>query len=322
MMYKFENHMDIPQIEAFATLEGHTNSIDAVKVDPTGGKKFISGSHDRTIKIWDLNTLKCIKTTSEDSKGIWCLDYSPSGKEILSSSGSGVCKIWDAKTGKATEKLSAHKGSTYWGAYSESGNLMVTGGFDKTIYVWSRKKTSKPALKLIGNQSKVRCVGFFNDDKYILSTSQGGEITIFDAKTGDIVSQQIFFGEREELEGNISYCGRAMRKIGGGCQFMTTHQDCVARSWEFSPDDKEFKQLDTFIGHSDTVRYVDFSPSESRCVTACEDHSLRVWDMESQKGEYLLAGHHDFASAADFVNDNILISSSWDQTLKIWKLNE
>ena len=111
-----------------------------------------------------------------------------------------------------------------------------------------------------------------------------------------------------------------MRSSGGGLRFMTTHQDTVARLWEFDPEGAQMKELDTFIGHSNTLRYVDFSPSEQRCVTACEDHSLRIWDMETAKGLYLLAGHHDFAVAADFLNENTLLSASWDQTINFWKI--
>mmetsp|Transcript_6885 Transcript_6885/g.6034 ORF Transcript_6885/g.6034 Transcript_6885/m.6034 type:complete len:188 (+) Transcript_6885:3-566(+) len=187
MMYKRENHMDIEQIEPIATLKEHTNSVDAIKIDPASGKKFVTGSHDKTIKIWDVNTLKCLKTSKADSRGIYSLDYDPSGKEILSASSSGVCKIWDAKTAKATTKLSAHKGSAFWASYSEGGDYIVTGGIDKIIYLWSRKKTTKPLMKLIGNDSVVRSVGFFNKDKNIMSTSIKGDITIYDTQTGDIV---------------------------------------------------------------------------------------------------------------------------------------
>mmetsp|Transcript_9821 Transcript_9821/g.11028 ORF Transcript_9821/g.11028 Transcript_9821/m.11028 type:complete len:104 (-) Transcript_9821:38-349(-) len=101
---------------------------------------------------------------------------------------------------------------------------------------------------------------------------------------------------------------------------MTTHEDCVARSWEFSPSDNEIKAIDVYSGHSNTVRYIDFSPSESRFVTTCEDQSARVWDFKTNKGVYLLAGHTDFCVAADFLDEKTLLTASWDQTIKFWKL--
>ena len=143
---------------------------------------------------------------------------------------------------------------------------------------------------------------------------------MFDTKTGEIYLQDQCLGDKSELEGNIIYCVRGLRKTGGGNIFMTTHEDCVARSWELDTSTKQIKMLDVFPGHSDTVRYIDFSPSEERFVTACEDHSLRVWDLNTQKGLYLLYGHTNFAVAADFINEKTLVSASWDQTIKIWKI--
>ena len=60
-------------------------------------------------------------------------------------------------------------------------------------------------MKLVGNQSKIRSVGFFNSDKHVVSTSNTGEISIFDFKTGDLVYQNEVMGERDEYEGNIAY---------------------------------------------------------------------------------------------------------------------
>lgn len=143
----------------------------------------------------------------------------------MSASSSGVCKIWDAKTGKASTKLSAHKGGAFWATYNEAGDYMATAGTDKIVYVWSRKKASKPLLKLVGNKAKVRSVCFFNKDRNIISTSLGGDITIYDAKTGDILCQQQCLGEMDEFLGNIAYSVKALKKTGGGLQFFTTHQD-------------------------------------------------------------------------------------------------
>ena len=123
------------------------------------------------------------------------------------------------------------------------------------VYLWDRKNTSKPLKKLVGNESIVRSVGFINNDKHIISTTLEGEITIFDVKSGDIVVHEKWLGDKEEIEGNIIYCVRPFNKTGDGKLFMTTHEDCVARSWEFDPSGKEIKMMDVFPGHSNTVRY-------------------------------------------------------------------
>lgn len=101
----------------------------------------------------------------------------------------------------------------------------------------------------------VRSVGFFNNDQNIVSTSLEGEITIFDAKTGDVLFQEQILGDNDAYQGNIAYCVRPFRKIGDGVCFMTTHADCVSRTWEFNPDGNQIKMMNTFIGHSNTVRY-------------------------------------------------------------------
>lgn len=58
--------MDIDQLDPIESSREHTNSVDAVCIDPNGKKKFATGSHDRTIKIWDLKTFKCINTSEAD----------------------------------------------------------------------------------------------------------------------------------------------------------------------------------------------------------------------------------------------------------------
>lgn len=115
-----------------------------------------------------------------------------------------MCKLWDSK-GKAHTKLSAHKGSVFWAAYNDKCTKIVTGGVDKMVYVWDCKKTAKPLLKCVGNKSIVRSVGFLNNDKHIISTSLEGEITIFDAASGDVVLQERCLGDKSDLEGNTIY---------------------------------------------------------------------------------------------------------------------
>lgn len=154
----------------------------------------------------------------------------------------------------------------------------------------------------------------------MVATSQQGEIMIIDTKTGKQVYLNTFLGEKDEYEGNIIYWVRGLKKYGDGNIFMTTHQDNVARSWEFDPSSWGINLLNSYVGHSNTVRNIQFSPKEKRMITTCEDQSARVWDIKTNKGEYLLAGHTDFCSAAAFVDEKTVITVSWDQTIKFWNL--
>lgn len=78
-------------------------------------------------------------------------------------------------------------------------------------------------------------------------------------------------------------------------QFITSHEDTTLVHWKHDKQVNDFYPFSKFSGHSNTVRYCALSPNESQMVSACEDHSLRVWDLEKSEGQWLCAGHKDFA---------------------------
>lgn len=80
------------------------------------------------------------------------------------------------------------------------------------------------------------------------------------------------------------------------------------------------EQIDLFSGHSSGIRNIDYSPDHKHLITSCEDHSLRIWDYASGVSKYLLAGHRDVVSGGSFLNHDTIVSSSWDMTVKIWKI--
>ena len=69
-----------------STLEGHSDYVTAVAVSPDG-QHVISGSGDKTVKIWDRTTGECVSTLEGHSDYVTAVAVSPDGQHVISGSG-------------------------------------------------------------------------------------------------------------------------------------------------------------------------------------------------------------------------------------------
>ena len=57
--------------------------------------KIVTGSFDRTAKLWDCATGQCEATYTGHTMEIVCLSFDPTGYLVATGSMDGTCKIWD-----------------------------------------------------------------------------------------------------------------------------------------------------------------------------------------------------------------------------------
>lgn len=55
------------------TLSGHASWVLSVAFSPNG-KQFVSGSSDKTVKVWELATKQCIHTFNEHNEQVYIID--------------------------------------------------------------------------------------------------------------------------------------------------------------------------------------------------------------------------------------------------------
>ncbi|MCU0516729.1 MAG: protein kinase [Oscillatoria sp. Prado101] len=63
------------------TFTGHTDWVDSVAISPDG-KTLVSGSYDKTIKIWNLGTGKLQKTLTGHTDGVFSVAISPRTRSV------------------------------------------------------------------------------------------------------------------------------------------------------------------------------------------------------------------------------------------------
>ncbi|KAE9390029.1 WD40 repeat-like protein, partial [Gymnopus androsaceus JB14] len=80
-------------------LEGHDDCVRAVTFSPDG-TKIVSGSNDKTIRIWNATTSAQIGDPIEGHDDwVYSVAFSPDGTRIVSGSHDKILRIWDATTG-------------------------------------------------------------------------------------------------------------------------------------------------------------------------------------------------------------------------------
>lgn len=154
----------LPEIFPVKSVREHENSVDALTAHPQNENVFATGSHDRTIKIWDANKAKSLATLKGHEKGVWSCVYDPTGSRLLTASPDFTARIWDTKTGKQTLVLKGHSLFCYKAVFDSDGANVCTVGADKVVNYWDLRNPQAPVFSLNDSPNVLMNCDFLPND--------------------------------------------------------------------------------------------------------------------------------------------------------------
>src|SRR5262249_51693764 len=112
---------------------------------------------------------------------------------------------------------------------------------------------------------------FSPDGRWIVSASQAGKVTVWDATTGQ---QRSWFQAHEQHIHNVAFSP-------DGRRLATASSDGTVKVWDFDPQRAADKHslLHSLPGHRDGVQSVAFSPDNQHLASAGHDKTVRVWEV-------------------------------------------
>src|SRR5262245_3391936 len=146
-------------------LVGHSDPVYSVDFTPDGAQ-IVTGSFDKTLKLWDAATKKPVRTFNGHTALVLTVAVSKDGSRIASGSIDNTVKLWDVPVSAARANYEAHKPAAGAVAVSPDGTLFATGGADKLVRLWTAAD-GKPARDLAGHAAAVAQLDFRKDNKQL-----------------------------------------------------------------------------------------------------------------------------------------------------------
>jgi len=119
--------------------EDSKEDMDRDEDGPPQPRFLASGSRDRTIRIYDMEEVKCIIELKGHDNWVRCLQWHPAGKYLVTCADDKTVRIWDLvrRREKSSARLEkAHKMFVQALHYSLISAVVVTGGADNVVKIW------------------------------------------------------------------------------------------------------------------------------------------------------------------------------------------
>ena len=303
------------------TLEGHTGAIYSVSISPDG-LYAVSGSYDNTLRLWELDTGRCIRTLVKHTgwaKYVNSASISPDGRYVLGSEGH-ILRLWELGTGRCIRTLEGHTDSVTSVSTSPDGRYAVSGsrkknrstisyGFDdRTLRLWDLG-TGRCIRVFEGYTDSVTSVCISPDGRYAVSGSYDRNLRLWESGTGRCI--RTFYGHT----GGV----KAVCISPDGKYALSGSDDKTLRLWELGTG----RCIRTFQGHTGLVESVSISPNGEYAVSGSSDNALRLWELDTGRCIRTFQRHTSAVTSVSILPDGRhVLSGSDDKTLRLWELGE
>jgi WD40 repeat protein len=295
------------------TLKGHEKAVNDIAFIH-GTRLVVSGSHDKSLRVWDLDTGKQVgEPLLDHDAGVRRIADSPDGRWIVSGATNGSILVWEVATNKAELKrvpvsFKGHENTVWDVVFAPDSKTFASASSDETVCVWKRETG-----EIVFGPLKVGSVAFsvaYSPDGTKLAAGTDKHIIVWNLKTGKELLKieqrawQVAFtpdglrlvsGNRKDIRISDATTGNIIKQFDAhtdepfhalaiapnGTKFATTSYDTTTRFFDLTT----FEQIGEPLDHPDEVLGLYFSKDSQFIVTACADKLVRTWTVPLSESE-------------------------------------
>lgn len=251
-----------------AIQQSHLGAIYALQYS-ADGRFLVTGSSDHTLKLWEVNTGKVIRTFYGHKKRITSISISFDGSKMISGSTDNSAIVWDVQTGELLSKIEMKDRITSV-ALNKAGTKALIGGYEWQVLMYDILQ-KQIVRNLKSNPDKGSGAGvnlaFSEDESLVLISGDDKRMTIYS------VSDTAYHKEfRSEKEGWCGGCGTQFSSFGN--KIILTSRRSGVKEFTFSG-----KETNSFDIEEEQTQLV----SSSKYVVFSSESVITVLDRKSFK---------------------------------------
>ena len=291
---------------------GHESGVMSVLFSPDN-KLIISGSRDRSIRIWSVENGAEAQKLEGHEAGVWGLAITRDQRLLASCGPDHTVRIWDMATDQEIKVLRGHKSWVYCVAFSADGEFLLSGGVhsdDPTTRLWSIKTGREVHRMNTGGVVAFSPVG-------LTALSRGdGTLLLWDTKTRRTIRR---FGgyPNDEFVPAIAFSPE-----GNGFLSAIENEGVV-----FYRDLQKGVLIKKFAGNLRKISSVAFCANGKVLAAGGTDDSedrgiVSVWNVDEEQEIHCFKGHDKKVCSVAISSDgNFVVSGSEDGTVRLWRLH-
>nr|XP_019049626.1 mitogen-activated protein kinase organizer 1 [Kwoniella bestiolae CBS 10118]OCF28556.1 mitogen-activated protein kinase organizer 1 [Kwoniella bestiolae CBS 10118] len=176
------------------TLDSHSGPVNVIKYNH-GAKYLLSGSSDRSIRLWNPSLGKEIKFYNGHAQEVLALDITHDNAKFASSGGDRAVFLWDVPTGSVIRRMQGHFGKINAVGFSPDSQILASAGFDAKVMLWDMRASSRDPLQTLKEASSTVSSLLLPSSPQIITGSYDGHLRTYDLRFGllteDVIGEPI-----------------------------------------------------------------------------------------------------------------------------------
>ena len=292
-----------------ATLKGHSEAVYAVAFAPDG-KAVVTGSGDRSVRVWDSATGKEIKSfggAAGHQNLVLSVSISKDGSLIASGGSDNTAKIWDFPSSSPLRAIAKSEGASNL-AVSPDGTKVASGDKDGHVKIWN-VADGKELFRLDGHKGAITGLAFSGNGQLLVSCGSDKTLRFWNPANGQAIA----------VTGAHSAAVRGIAFHPNSNAVYSAGADGGVKFWTLPP--VASKPLGA--PHGDAVTALALSGDGAQVVSAGADKSVRL--TNTANGQLI----RDFKGAAAGVesvavspNGALIAANTADRRLLVWQVKD